>query len=112
MYHIVGQLLAVAQPHRNFSRELAVAAGRGNSSGVVQLGGRRVGTAVVALARAAFASAAVDPGFQEFISGPFPELARGGELMLNHRGTEIQRRREYCLVESRETNGIGLNADC
>ena len=46
MYHIVGQLRAVAQPHRDFPRELAVAAGRGDSSGVVQLRRRRVGTAV------------------------------------------------------------------
>jgi hypothetical protein len=47
----------------------------------------------------AFARPPVNRGFQEFISKPLPKLARGGELSLNHRDAETQRKREYSTAE-------------
>src|SRR5271166_191871 len=93
MYHIVGQLRTVAGPDRDFPRELAVAAGGRNSSGVVRQCNGRAGAVALAAADAARAGAGVDPGFQEFIAEPLPKLEGSGELNLNHRDTEAQRRK-------------------
>ena len=98
MCHIVGQLRAVAQPHRKLPRKLALAAGGRDSARMVWWRQRRTGATVVAPAGAPFPRPRADPGFQEFVAEPVSELARGGELSKARSNWHLATSRQRCEV--------------